>query len=237
MASGAGGGWRDGQESDERVSLLFKTQETPPQLGGRERATRTDNETVRTTLREKRQSMSALLGAIVPYAIATIALVLCWRYLHGKHPYLLLAAIYLAVFALWHLLNIRLLEWQAGLPRGIEEWLATAILYVVGVQFLLGNYTCIGQDSPSMTLVTLIDEAGPEGCSREDALRGFHERGHIEERLDAMQSGRLLQSSADGVLTATRFGKFIRWGFDAWFKTLCKCEQTSHEEHENVEAG
>jgi len=170
--------------------------------------------------------MSVLLGALLPYAGATIAVFLFWRFLRTKRPYLLLAVIYLAAFVLWHLFNALLLGWQAGWPHGIEAWVATTILYVSGVHFFLGNYTCIEGETPSMILFTLIEEAGDEGCRREAIVRGFRELGHVEDRLDTMQSGGLLRAEADGTLSATRTGNVIRWGFDACFGLLGHEETT-----------
>ena len=169
--------------------------------------------------------MTVLLGAIVPYALATLLLLLVWRWMYGTHPYLRLAVIYLVVFALWHLVNALLLEWQTALPRGYEEWPATAILYVLGVAFCLANYTCIEGESPSMILFTLLDEAEPEGCDREAVVRGFGELGHVEDRLGTMEERGMLRRNADGSLSATRRGKFIRWCFDVLFRPLGKEKQ------------
>jgi len=140
--------------------------------------------------------------------------------MYGTHPYLRLAVIYLAVFALWHLLNALLFGWPAALPCGIEEWLAVAILYVLGIAFCLANYTCIEGESPSMILFTLLDEAEPEGCDREAVVRGFGELGHVEDRLGTMEERGMLRRNADGSFSATRRGKFIRWCFDAIFRPL-----------------
>jgi len=164
--------------------------------------------------------MSILLGAIIPYLIATILLCLFWRFLHPKHPYLRLAVIYLALFGIWHVVNALLLDWQAGLPREIEEWLAAAILYISGTGFVLANYTCIEGETPSMILFGLLEEAGPEGLSREAIAREFRELGHVEDRLGGMEGHGLLRRHADGSLSATGRGTWIRWCFDVLFRPL-----------------
>jgi len=164
--------------------------------------------------------MNIVLGAFLPFAVMTVALPVFWRFVRTRHPYAVLSVLYLAVFAAWHLMSIACWKRDALMPHGAEDWVATTLLYVLGLHAFFSHYASVESDTPSMTLVTLIDQAGPDGISREDIVAGFRAQGAVEDRLNAMEKGGLVRRDRHGMITATPLGTFVRRLLDVWFQWL-----------------
>jgi hypothetical protein len=128
--------------------------------------------------------VAVLLSASAIFAIAFAIHVAWWRLRVPRRQLFTLSMLFLAAavcgFAAIH--AVGLFPGQLPLPRFL---LAVLLLGgVCGVYLIL--FTAMEEDSPSLTLLRLISEAGSRGIHRDDLLRVVERHSFIEARIDLM---------------------------------------------------
>ncbi len=147
--------------------------------------------------------MAALIATLLLVALALAIHVVWWRWrLPRNHTGALLLS-----FSLPPLLALGL-WFGAGLRFGLvwTDLPSIVLFYAAATGTYLITYAGVEETSPSLVIIRALEQAGPQGRTRDDLNPCITEERFISPRLTALQRDGLTRSSNDGVrLTPTGF--------------------------------
>jgi hypothetical protein len=146
--------------------------------------------------------MAVFLSASILLAIAFGAHVIWWRLKVPRRQSLALLMLFLttAVCGFTVIHAVEVFPGQLTLPRLL---LAVLLFGSVFVVYLI-LFSAMEEDSPSLTLIRLISEAGPIGIHRNDLVRAVKGHSYIKVRIDLMVSDRMAVETPTGLRLASQ---------------------------------
>lgn len=152
--------------------------------------------------------MAVFLSASTLLVIAFVTHVIWWRLKVPRRQALTLAKLFLSVavcgFAAIYASD--LFSGQLPLPRFL---LAVLLFGSVALVYLI-FFSAMEEDSPSLTLIRLISEAGPRGIHRNDLMRVMERHSYIKVRIDMMVSDGMAVETPSGIRLASH-GLLLSW--------------------------
>jgi hypothetical protein len=146
--------------------------------------------------------MAVFLSASLLLAVAFAVHLIWWRLKVPRRQPLALLVLFLTV-ALCGFATIYAADLFAGelpLPRLL---LAVLLFGSIGVVYLI-LFSAMEEDSPSLTLIRLISEAGPRGIHRAQLLKAVEGHSYIKVRIDMMISDGMAVETATGLRLASQ---------------------------------
>ena len=139
--------------------------------------------------------MNALLWGLIAFATMLLAHLVVWRVRRPQGQYAGLAIVTLLI----------LLAFQTGfywfssddvhttwmLPSGNADYVAFAFLYTTLSLAYIAFYPCVQADSPSLSMLLIVDEAGEKGVRREELEARLTDAELILPRVQDLLTGRL----------------------------------------------
>jgi hypothetical protein len=146
--------------------------------------------------------VAVLLSAAALFAIAFAVHVVWWRLKVPRRQLFALLVLFLVVaiagFTTIH--AVGLFPGQLPLPRFL---LAVLLFGGVCVVYLVA-FTAMEEDSPSLTLLRLISEAGSRGIHREELMRVVERHSFIKVRIDLMVADGMAVETPTGLRLGTQ---------------------------------
>jgi hypothetical protein len=146
--------------------------------------------------------VAVLISGLALLAIALVIHVIWWRLkVPRRQPFvlvMLLLAVAVCGFAVIYAAD--LFSGELPLPR----FLLAFLLYGSGGVVYLIFFSAIEVDSPSLTLIRLISEAGPRGVHRDELMRITERQSYIKGRIDTMVSGGMAVETPSGLRLASQ---------------------------------
>jgi hypothetical protein len=146
--------------------------------------------------------VAVLISGLALLAIALVIHVIWWRLRVPRRQPFVLAMLLLSVavcgFAAIHAAD--LFSGELPLPR----FLLAFLLYGSGGVVYLIFFSAMEEDSPSLTLIRLISEAGPRGIHRDDLMRVVERHSYIKVRIDMMVSDGMAVETPEGLRLASQ---------------------------------
>lgn len=141
--------------------------------------------------------MRSLVPALLAFAFLLVAQVAVWRIRRPAGQYLVLPALALAVLV-GSLGVLYLLQAKVGisgqfLPGSVLDYVNVVMLYSALAMVDFVTYPAVQADSPSLTMVLRIDQAGPKGLALEDLLGELNDRVLVMPRLDDLLAARMVR--------------------------------------------
>jgi hypothetical protein len=150
--------------------------------------------------------MRVLSVAVVLLGSAFLVHWLVWRLAMPRRQTAALLAIFLAVLAVGIPLAVRGIPAPELALHGPWECLHVAIVHVAVALAYVVVYSALEERSPSMTILSFVNEAGAAGRSREEIARVLRGASPVEIRLDAAVRDRMLAETG-GLCTLTPKGR------------------------------
>ena len=146
--------------------------------------------------------MAVFISGLALLAIALAIHVIWWRLkVPRRQPFILaMLLLSLGVCGFAALYAAALFPAELSLPRILLAFL----LYGSGGVVYLILFSAMEEDSPSLTLIKLIAEAGPRGVHRDDLMRIVEKHSYIKVRIDMMVSGGMAVETPTGLRLASR---------------------------------
>ena len=146
--------------------------------------------------------MAVLISGLALLAIALVIHVIWWRLkVPRRQPFvlvMLLLAVAVCGFAVIYAAD--LFSGELPLPR----FLLAFLLYGSGGVVYLIFFSAMEEDSPSLTLIRLISEAGPRGVHRDELMRVIERHSYIKVRIDMMVSDGMAVETPSGLRLASQ---------------------------------
>ena len=146
--------------------------------------------------------MAVLISGLALLAIALAIHVIWWRIKVPRRQPFMLAMLLLSVavcgFAVIYAAD--LFSGELPLPRILLAFL----LYGGGGVVYLIFFSAMEEDSPSLTLIQLISEAGPRGVHRDELMRVVERHSYIKVRIDMMISDGMAVETPAGLRLASQ---------------------------------
>lgn len=158
--------------------------------------------------------MRGLLLGLAAFAALVVLHVAVWRVHRPSGQYVALGGLTIAVLGLAlsapMLLQVGLGRPVGWLPFTAADHLNAAVLY--GALFLayLTTYSAVQADSPTMTILLRLAEAGPRGLTRSELLAELNDRVLVLPRLQDLTSGRLARREGARYVMAPRALALVR---------------------------
>lgn len=152
--------------------------------------------------------MAVFISASTLLAIAFVTHVIWWRLKVPRRQSFTLAMLFLSVavcgFAAIYAAD--LFSGELPLPR----FLLAVLVFGGGSLVYLIFFSAMEEDSPSLTLIRLISEAGPRGIHRNDLMRVVERHSYIRVRIDLMVSDGMAVETPTG-LRLVSHGLWLSW--------------------------
>jgi hypothetical protein len=146
--------------------------------------------------------MAVFISGLALLAIALVIHVIWWRLKVPRRQPFMLAMLLLSV-AVCGFAAIYAADLVAGeLP--LPRFLLAFLLYGSGGVVYLILFSAMEADSPSLTLIRLISEAGPRGIHRDDLLRVVERHSYIKVRIDMMVADGMAVETPRGLRLASQ---------------------------------
>ena len=146
--------------------------------------------------------MAVLISGLALLAIALVIHVIWWRLkVPRRQPFMLvmlLLSVAVCGFAVIYAAD--LFPGELPLPRILLAFL----LYGSGGVVYLIFFSAMEEDSPSLTLIRLISEAGPRGVHRDELMRVIERHSYIKVRIDMMVSDGMAVETPSGLRLASQ---------------------------------
>jgi hypothetical protein len=146
--------------------------------------------------------VAVLISGLALLAIALAIHVIWWRLKVPRRQPFMLAMLLLSVavcgFAVIYAAD--LFSGELPLPRILLAFL----LYGSGGVVYLIFFSAMEEDSPSLTLIRLISEAGPRGVHRDELMRVIERHSYIKVRIDMMVSDGMAVETPAGLRLASQ---------------------------------
>lgn len=162
--------------------------------------------------------MRVLIVAVFLLGSAFLAHWLVWRIAIPRRQTAALLAIFLTVLAAGILLAVRAPPSPGLALHGPWECLHVAIVHVAVALAYIVVYSALEERSPSMTILSFVNEAGAAGRSREEIARILRGASPVEIRLDAAVRDGML-AEAGGLCTLTPKGQAWAWSYE-WLRNF-----------------
>ena len=146
--------------------------------------------------------MAVFVSGLALLAIALVIHVIWWRLKVPRRQPLTLAMLFLSVAVLGFAAIYAADLFSGGLP--LPRLLLAFLLYGSGAVVYLIFFSAMEEDSPSLTLIRLISEAGPRGIHRDDLLRVVERHSYIKVRIDMMVSDGMAVETPTGLRLASQ---------------------------------
>lgn len=146
--------------------------------------------------------MAVFLSAAILLAIAFALHLIWWRLKVPRRQPLALLVLFptVAVCGFAAIYATSLFPGELPLPRLL---LAVLLFGSVGVVYLI-LFSAMQEDSPSLTLIRLISEAGPRGIHRHELLQAAKGHSYVKARIDMMISDGMAVETATGLHLASQ---------------------------------
>jgi hypothetical protein len=146
--------------------------------------------------------VAVLISGLALLAIALVIHVIWWRLkVPRRQPFvlvMLLLAVAVCGFAVIYATD--LFSGELPLPRFALAFL----LYGSGGVVYLIFFSAMEEDSPSLTLIRLISEAGPRGVHRDELMQVIERHSYIKVRIDMMVSDGMAVETPSGLRLASQ---------------------------------
>ena len=168
--------------------------------------------------------MRFVAPALVAFTVLILAHLALWRIRRPKGQYttlVLLAAAVLALLFAASRLAVASLDSPPGwLPRSALDHVTAIALYAALFVCYATTYSAVQADSPTMTIVLMIERAGTRGCTRADLRARLDDRALVTPRIDDLVTGGLARLD-QGRYVITRRGLAVirpQMAFRSWLK-------------------
>ena len=169
--------------------------------------------------------MRPIGGALVAFAFLIVAQLVVWRVRRAGH-YTALSVLSLLVLIL-SVATFQALQSVTGalpfLPQSAWDYWNFLMLYVAMTLAYMITYSAVQADSPSMSILLMIDRAGARGVTRADLVSALNDDVLVVPRLDDLLVGRLALLEG-GRYTVTPSGSFLARIYIA-YRALLKMEK------------
>jgi len=148
--------------------------------------------------------------AVCLFAAAFAVHWLLWRVWVPRRQFFWLLIIFLALLPI----GLACAHWLPGLhrfaPKGFWEHLHVAVFHVAVSLGYIVTYSALEEDSPTLTLVAFLGDAGGRGRSREE-LDGLFDNDSIAgSRFQALLASNLVERAGDGYALTARGRSWAR---------------------------
>lgn len=143
--------------------------------------------------------MMLLIPSFVTFAVAWSLHLAWWRVRMPGRPYRALIGLFLMTG-----LASALLAWRCGLRLGPHDAIYGVLLYGLASLGYLITYSAIEGDSPTLSLVLFLHQAGPAGVSTAAMDEFFRQRPFAEARIQALVDDGVLDEEGDGLRLRSR---------------------------------
>ena len=90
----------------------------------------------------------------------------------------------------------------------VDRAVGDTLLYVPLALTYVSFYSLLQYDSPSLTIISMVEKAGPLGCQRSMILENFKKKNMVRERMEASVHGGLILVK-DNSYFLTKKGLFL----------------------------
>lgn len=139
--------------------------------------------------------MSALASALLAFALFLALQLALWRLWKPTWQYAVLPGVALAVLVAATGVFHWLAPPSAGpfLPSSLFDYGNFVVLYAALVMAYFVTYPAVQADSPSMTIVLLVDRAGPSGLTRGQLAKELNNESLVLPRIADLVAGNLVR--------------------------------------------
>jgi hypothetical protein len=143
--------------------------------------------------------MMLLVPAVVTFVCAWSLHLAWWRVHRPRRPYRALVGLFLMTG-----LAGALLAWCCGVQLGWLEAIYGMVLYGLAALGYLITYSAIEGDSPTLSLVWFLHQAGPEGVTAAEMEEFFRRRPFASARIRALVDDGVLHEEEGGLRLRSR---------------------------------
>lgn len=144
-----------------------------------------------------RPTMRFVAPGLLAFALLIAAHVAIWRVRRPAAQYAALVALATGVLAIaltaFRIAAVSLGSAPDWLPRSPLEYLTAIELYAALFLSYVTTYSAVQADSPTMTILLLIERAGAAGCTRDELRARLNDRVLVIPRLDDLAAGNLVR--------------------------------------------
>jgi len=138
--------------------------------------------------------VSAIVFALLAFTVFLAAQLVLWRLWKPAWQYAVLPGLALLVLvAAMGISRAFAPSTSPFLPSSIFDYGNFVVLYAALVLAYFVTYPAVQADSPSMTIVLLIDRAGPGGLAREELAKALDNQSLVLPRLEDLVAGNLVR--------------------------------------------
>ena len=168
-------------------------------------------------------SVRALVTAPVVFLLAVTAQVLLWRCRRTAGQYAALLGLHLATVGAATAVFIAA-RWLAPpatrlLPLTVFEYANFVVLYVALLVAYATTFSAIQADSPTMSLLLRIEQAGTRGMTREELIAELTDELLVIPRLDDLVAGGLARLDGGHYVIEPR-GALFAWAMASYRRLL-----------------
>jgi len=170
--------------------------------------------------------MRPIAGAALTFALLIVTQLVVWRVRRPGH-YTALSVLSLVVLALsvatFHALRTVTASGLGFLPQSGWDYWNFLMLYVALTLAYMITYSAVQADSPSMSILLMIDQAGGRGATAPELRSALNDQVLVVPRLNDLLVGRLAVLEK-GRYTVTPNGSFLA-GIYIAYRALLKMEK------------
>jgi len=166
--------------------------------------------------------MRFVAPGLLAFALLIVAHVVIWRARRPAGEYAALAVLGAGVLAValatFRVIPVPLGSASGWLPQSPLEHITAIGLYAALFLSYVTTYSAVQADSPTMTILLLIERAGAVGCTRAELRARLDDRVLVLPRLDDLVSGNLVRLdhgryvvTPRGTLMIAPHIRFRRW--------------------------
>lgn len=156
--------------------------------------------------------MRALVAALAVFVLALAAQVVIWRWRRPGGQYAALLALHVAavVAATAAFVAAPSLAPAAAraLPLTLFEYANFLVLYVALLVAYATTFSAVQADSPTMSILLRVEDAGGRGVSRQDLLAALTDQILVIPRIDDLVTGGLVRREAGRYVIGSRGALF-----------------------------
>lgn len=168
--------------------------------------------------------MRFVAPAFLSFALLIVAHLALWRIRRPKGQYTTLVLLAVGVLPLVFIASriaVASLDSPPGwLPRSPLDHVTVIALYAAIFLCYATTYSAVQADSPTMTIVLMIQRAGTRGCTRADLRARLDDRALVTPRIDDLVTGGLARLDHGRYIITRRGLAMIRpqMAFRSWLK-------------------
>jgi hypothetical protein len=159
--------------------------------------------------------MNSLNFCFSSFLVSFVAQILLWRFRRPGRQRVVITLLFGGVFVGGLLISTRTWRMIRGGAEDITFWadlFQMTLCYAALVCAYITTYSAVEVDSPSLTMIRMIADAGKQGISRDDFLARIRQYSFLDPRIDDLLREGLIASAQDRLVitgTGRRFVAFF----------------------------